>query len=249
MRLGQRALAVVAAALLVGVPAASAAAKSPAVMPPQSSSHGHTYAEWSVLWWQWVLQTPVHAPGGAVAHSWAINDGPVDCSFGQSGHVWFLAGRLRLPIDPIVANRSCTIPSGTALFFPLTDAWADNSEAPPTPDDTFTEAQLRGFIAPRVDGATGGFVSVDGATLAGLSASSPYRVKSPVFSYTTTADNVIAQLLGQPGFPAREVDGAVADGLYVMLPPLSVGTHVIHFGVPGNQDITYHVTVAPRGQT
>ena len=73
---------------------AQAAPTSPGVIPVGSNAFGHTYAEWSALWWRWAFQLPVHGPGGAV-HQLAAPDGDVDCSYGQSGKVWFLAGTFK----------------------------------------------------------------------------------------------------------------------------------------------------------
>jgi hypothetical protein len=46
---------------------------------------------------------------------------------------------------------------------------------------------------------------------------------------------------------ATTVDGAVADGFYVMLHPLSKGTHTINFGGSKSGsvalDMTYNITV------
>jgi hypothetical protein len=82
------------------------------------------------------------------------------------------------------------------------------------------------------------------------------------------ADN-IGSLLGC-NFPAGTMPpavdghpGATADGIYLMLTPLSTGVHVIHFGgeisIPASpaptppsgpvdfiQNISYTITVAPR---
>jgi hypothetical protein len=52
-------------------------------------------------------------------------------------------------------------------------------------------------------------------------------------------------------FSAQTVTGAVADGIYVMLAPLSPGRHVVHWTATGGgfiQDITYTLTVVPRGR-
>ncbi len=49
----------------------------------------------------------------------------VDCRLGQSGKVWFLAGTTLAQSYP-VAYRSCTVPTGVALFFPVIDTWIDN---------------------------------------------------------------------------------------------------------------------------
>ena len=77
-------------------------------------------------------------------------------------------------------------------------------------------------------------------------------VQSPPFSYTTAEEgNFLAGIQGEPCIPGgMTVYPAVADGVYLMLSPLSPGKHTIHFvGVVGpdgaylTQDITYDITV------
>ena len=53
----------------------------------------------------------------------------VNCAFHQSGHVWFLQGASRNG----VVHRSCSIPTGTMLFFPIFDSWVDAMLAPLSP--------------------------------------------------------------------------------------------------------------------
>src|SRR5262245_12168272 len=90
------------------------------VLPPQSHAYGKTYAEWNAAWWQWSLPLPVegHPFLGC----------PTSCEEGQSGHVWFLAG------GP--SECSCSVPPGTALFFPLANAECSSLEDPPFHGDT-----------------------------------------------------------------------------------------------------------------
>ena len=51
-----------------------------------------------------------------------------------------------------------------------------------------------------------------------------YRIKSPVFSLNQDPDFATFS-----GYPAPYVRTAVSDGYWLMLKPLSVGHHVIHF--------------------
>ena len=59
---------------------------------------------------------------------------------------------------------------------------------------------------------------------------SVFNVVSPPFSYTTAEkDNILAVELGATCLPGDfTIYPAVAEGLYVMLAPLSPGKHVIH---------------------
>jgi hypothetical protein len=88
-----------------------------------------------------------------------------------------------------------------------------------------------------------------------------YRAVSPLFVYGPLPENNMLQFFGftapagstsagLPGVPP--VPSAASDGYYLMLAPLPVGQHTIHFtgtlGDPVNftLDITYNLTVAPR---
>ena len=65
---------------------------------------------------------------------------------------------------------------------------------------------------------------------------------APSFSLTLPADNFF-------GVPAGIYAPAVADGVYLLLRPLTPGSHTITFGCKGflagefSQEITYHLTV------
>jgi len=74
---------------------------NPRVYPPNSRPYGMTYVEWSMEWVHWLLPKPA----GTVA---------ANCSIGQSGPVWFLD----VPGQAVVI-RSCTVPAGKSIFFPI----------------------------------------------------------------------------------------------------------------------------------
>jgi hypothetical protein len=247
--------------LVVAAPAHAAST----VLPPQAKPVGASSGEWAARWWQWFYETPytqspLSSPPGTV-------DAPaaVDCSIGQSGHVWFLGGTFAPtsgPSSPIAQStvyRTCSIPTGTFLFFPILNDEFDNLNCPNT---DLSAEQLQDAAALGINSIVTGSMTatIDGTAVAGLEdGNSIYRAPSPWFSYTLPADNV-GQLFGCD-FPAGTspptVDGhpgATSDGIYLMVAPLSVGTHVIHVqgelngpGVPDFiQNINYTITVAPR---
>lgn len=213
-------------------------AGNPQILPPGSNPHGLSYAEWSVKWWQWVFSLPAD-------NNPILDTG--DCSVGQSGHVWFLGGAfVSTPV-----TRHCIIPPGTALFFPIMNAWADNTWCPEW--TTYTVEELMGFAAWYVDTAGAAACTIDGRPVKGVEdlAKSPYRVGAQVFSYTLAQeDNIIANYLG-PLFGVDltciadgiTVAPAAEDGVYLMLAPLSAGHHTIQFTVAGGQYITYDLMV------
>ena len=114
--------------------------------------------------------------------------------------------------------------------------------------------QLRALAASSVIPTANLHASIDGNPLTNLES---YRAISPVFSYTLPPppDNVIFAAFGVSIPPdcdttSSTVDGAVADGFYIMLPPLTAGSHRINFGGSGGSgpmkftlDMTYNLTV------
>jgi hypothetical protein len=215
---------------------------NPGILPPNSHPFGHTYGEWSAKWWQFVFSIP--APDNPL-----LNDDK--CTVGQSGKVWFLTGKFCVGTGcPPVLNvvRTCRIPSGTALFFPIANSEVDNLGV----DPPLSLEELREFARQFQDGVQSMSAEIDGRPVNGLSPaiSSPYRVVSPVFDYTIPENNIY-QAIGLP-FGAQTVQDAVADGAFLMLAPLSVGQHTIRFtasfGGGFGFDVTYFINVVPRGQ-
>src|SRR6478735_4849920 len=101
---------------------ANAAANGPARVG------GKTYGQWSGAQWAWELQVPTSPTSDQVIvpnAGTAATPEPVDCTLRQTGNVWFLAGTTFFQ-NYTTAYRSCTIPAGKFLFFPLVDAWQDN---------------------------------------------------------------------------------------------------------------------------
>ncbi len=233
-------------ALTVSTFIARAENPNSAVAPVNSKPYGLTYGEWSALQWQWVFSLP--ANGNPLLDT-------ADCSAGQAGQVWFLGGTFAsIEIAPGVilgeADRDCTIPSGTALFFPLIDVECSTLEG-----NGETEAELRdcaNFFADFIGPSTV-FLEIDGAP----ADMSGYRVESPLFEYGPLPDNNLFQLFGFDA-PEGTTSPFVSDGYFAMVKPLPVGTHTLHFGGVSDytsiggpvfiQDISYTITVVPRGQ-
>jgi hypothetical protein len=214
-----------------------ALASNPGVLPPDSTPHGASYGEWGARWWQWTDAIP------AVNHPLAVDDMSIDrCAVGQQGNVWFLGGKVNISATNV--NRRCTIPSGTFLFFPVLNAVCfDPLTAPPVR----TEAQLRARCTEFMDAARDMLVEINGRSLEDLGLDSSYRVSSDIFYETLPEPN-------RRNLPAGTYGPMVTEGYYIMLAPLRVGEHTVRFagrlGPPFNfaLDITYHITVVPRGQ-
>jgi hypothetical protein len=105
--------------------------------------------------------------------------------------------------------------------------------------------------------------TIDGMLITGLSnvLTAPYRVQSTLFSYTCPAvHNILHDLFGETcyqngsGTPYT-INGAVEDGVFLLIAPLSVGPHVIHTtcAFPGPPpfvaNFTHYLTAKPVALT
>ena len=224
---------------------AAATGRNSGVLPVQSDAFGMSYGEWSARFWQWEFSLSVdHHP---------LFD-KADCSAGQSGKVWFLGGTFSTTPGPPgttvgKAERSCTVPPGTALFFPIVNVECSAIEGDHTGFGT-TSAELQkcaqflaNFINPNTLRAT-----IDGVELTALN---QYRVQSPPFMFGPLPDNNIFQFFSLSA-PAGTKWPSASDGVHLLLHPLSAGAHTIQFfgeidfedGSKFIQDITYHLLVA-----
>lgn len=247
MRACRIALGSLIAALTMMVANDAAVAGDRDVAPIDSTPYGLTYGEWSALHWQWLFSLPVDA------HPLFDN---ADCSTGQfDDDVWFLGGTFAsIEVAPGVivgeADRECTIPSGTALFFPLIDVECSTIEG-----NGETEAELRdcaNFIADFIVPESV-FLEVDGRS----SDVEFHRAESPLFTIGPVPDNNVLQLFGLDA-PEGTTSDSVSDGYWAMVRPLPVGTHTVSFGGVADltsiggpifiQDISYTIHVVPRGQ-
>ena len=213
----------------------AAPADSPPVYAPHSTVRGETLAQWSADWWKWAYSMPVSQN--------ALFDTTGAQAFrGDVGKAFFLAGVIDVSGT---ATRNIELPSGTPVFFPVVNFEIDNAGIPPT---TFSTQELRDQAAAFINGVNELHASVDGQAIPGLFSR---REISPVFSYTLPANDNIAQFFGVN--ISGPVSGAVADGYYVMLKPLSPGQHTVNFGGANpsagfSLDITYNIDVVPKGQ-
>ena len=205
------------------------------VIPADSVIYGRTYSEWSAEWWQWALSIPV------ATHP-LFDKG--DCSVGQSGPVWFLGGSFASNTDV----RSCTVPAGKMLFFPILngeDSDVEESFNNGCSDPTFGSS-IVGLRRCATAGQEGLSVraTIDGVAVPNIART--FRFQSPAFSFTIPDDNLFKATTGNPYLAGTYL--SVGDGYYLMLSPLSQGKHTIHFkGSAPNGftlDITYHLTVA-----
>lgn len=206
----------------------------PTVVPASETYLGKTYGDWGAAWWKWAWslpfsQNPVMDTNGAAGH------------LNQSGDVWFLAGT-----SGATVTRELVIPYGKSLFFPTINIANDypcpDPKFEPAPGQSLEEFLLQGakdFMA----GTTNLFAEVDGVALTNLFA---YRGTSGLFNFTA---DISLRDAWDPCVTGTEQQG-VSDGYWVMLKPLSPGTHTLRLGgghATFGVDVTYHLTVLPPG--
>jgi hypothetical protein len=227
MKLLVIALAAVTALALSGLAVAGA---TPGVAPPSSNPYGASYGEWQARWGKWAAEIPVSQNPG-------FDESGERCAVGQTGNVWFSA----FASHPGTTERTCTLRPGTALF--LLVVGNECSTAEPPPFFGSNEAELRACAAEGYEFAFGDAsysVKVDGREVEDLA---DYRTQTPLYSLVFPQDNIFG---ATPG-PAL----AVSDGIWVMLRPLSVGSHrvEVHIEAPalgGVVDANYTIIVEPE---
>jgi hypothetical protein len=213
------------------------------VITPDYVAFGKTYSEWSAAFWQWSLSIPV------ANHPLFDN---ADCSTGQSGPVWFLGPKFCIAGSSScnygTFTRSCSVPAGKAIFFPIA---SDEDSAPEEPGFgcgsslppliAGTIAELRQCAASVVfQGITGLSAEIDGAQIPHLM--EKFHEQSIVFGYTLPADNLLTAI-GEGPFSAGTYFPAAEDGVWVMLAPMRPGRHVIQFSATPLYHATYDLVV------
>lgn len=210
------------------LPIANGAEESELIESPDSKPYGLSYGEWSVKWWQWVLSIPADK-------SPIIDKSGAYCATNQNNsNAWFLVGSGGGEVV-----RTCTIPAGKAIFFPIINvecSYAEDSSAK-------TEQDLRNCAREDQNKVTYLRVTIDGVNIQNLT---KYRTDSPLFNFTTPEKGL---------FDLKSVSTqGVSDGYFVMLKPPSPGSHELIFsGVYGDPTVagsqiliekaTYHLTI------
>jgi hypothetical protein len=207
-------IAILVASALLALPLFSSvtyASVQPDLFPPKVNKN------LSVKWWQWLFSIPPD-------DNPILNDNP--CNVKQSGPFFYLVGTFGGS-----AERTCSIPEGKAIFFPVINVVATLDENDPAFD---TIAEVKKAVKDYIDQATGLKATVDGTDIN----LDNLRVQSQQFKFRVGEDNIL-------GAPAGTYV-AVSDGYWIALKPLSVGEHTIQFS--GNVgdfsvDVTYHIIV------
>ncbi len=181
------------------------------LIPPAKAIAGASQEEWSKRWWHWALSfededSPI-----------ADTDGRL-CDSGQSGPVWFLAGTFGTKR----AVRSCRIPAGKTLFFPLI-----NFIAFPPDDEREACASLMLRAESLTDSPAALVLDLNGKRFNGLAA---HRQATRGCFLVSPEDDA----------------PAAGNGYYVALGPLKPGRYMLNFGaiLPSmSQAVTYTLDV------
>lgn len=192
---------------------------------PTEGTQRFTYKELSQQWWQWAMSI------GASKNPIIDADGSFCSGQQPAGPVWFLAGTAT--VDEVV-KRSCTVPAGRSLFFPviatmLTACKKDEDceaqghptstcdEEPQTDQwltDTIKSYDFPSFVQEmevKMDDKV-----IDKTSLLG------HRVETGIFSIDGPTDP------NEVLFPCTlGTRNAIADGYYVFIEGLAKGTHTV----------------------
>ena len=213
MRDGWRAT-VCRVALLIALSAPAFAGES-YLLPPDAVVAKRSQEDWSRIWWQWAAtfqraESPVADQTGE------------RCAGHQTGEVWFLAGTY----ETQRTFRTCRVPRGKYLFFPLINYVVMPNSAPISCNAvTSTAARM-------TDGVSNLVLRIDGERHGDLARHR--QATRDCFD------------LGELATPPVRTYPSAANGYYAMLRPLPPGTHVIDLGgiLPSMaQAVTYTLIV------
>ena len=203
------------------------------VFPPTAQPYGKSYTEWTVEWFlEFMAFDCDHNP-------WLH---PEYILFHESGPVYFMAG-----IKPPATTVNVTVPHGKAILFPFTNYINDypcpsewNFE--PVPPQTLEEFLTEGII-----GWTNGVTSLS-ATVDGDPITDPesYGFISSMFEFTGNLELLSCDPTFYDPCINGEVQQGVSGGYWLILKPLSKGTHTVHYHSDTwgfVQDGTFYITV------
>jgi hypothetical protein len=201
-------------------------------LDPTRRHFGTSYEELTGDWWNWAVQFPL-------ATNPILENGRVDCSRGQSGKIWFLAGNFGGAAgEPNPSDRTCRIQPGKALFFPVANTlfWA--------PEDGDDVDEVRRIANDATNAISELEVTVDGRPITDLFG---YRAQSPPGGFALRFGPLLADFGFDPAPDPRQP--AVADGYWILLAPLRNGVHELHIRASDPPDLNIEVTYRPLSGT
>jgi hypothetical protein len=221
---------------------------------------GWSYDHWIVAWWRWALATPARVNP-------LLDPRSENCDAGhQPRKVRFLGGNFSGGAEDPPVVRKCTVPLGTAFFFPVLNAiWAStpapnpgcNVTADPwygsRPGDPAFYKFIHDVYVPagknpknRPGSLT---LSVDGTPIKNIELL--YKRSRIFYNAILPDDNIFDASLKANCFDRTFVTPNVGFGYHVFIPPLPPGKHVLRWNANAtlpilgdlHQDVTYHITV------
>ena len=204
-------------ALLLGAGVlAPAYSQTSALIPPSEALDGVSQRDLSIKWWQWAASfNPWESPVADKTGS--------KCGARQEGAVWLLAGTY----GTARTTRTCTVPSGRILFFPLA-----NYIVYAPPGSRRSCMALMAEAATLTDSPTALVLELNGA-----------RIEVSIAHRQASAGCFNLEVLRKD---PEGLGPAAANGYYVALRPLPKGTHTLNFGaiLPSiQQAVTYTLVV------
>src|SRR5436309_10541191 len=158
---------------------------------PESKPYGLSYGHWTAKWWQWFVAIPAAKNPGA-------DETGENAGVDQFDHnVWFLAGTF----GGKTVERTCMIPAGRAILFPVINYEINTLEKP----ELKTESELVTHVIQDEDDIINLDAIVDRQKIP------IYRVRSEPSFFTITApeDNAVQ-------IPNGGTTRATADGYWVV---------------------------------
>jgi hypothetical protein len=207
---------------------------------PSELAYGKSLAEWGGEWWKWIYELPQEQDNCIIPFADATGE---DCAYGQDpdADVFFLTGNG----GGTVVREQCVAPTGKGVFLPILTYTSDNGGLPP--DLQLTEEELHDAVQTWTEGIIVSelVMRVDDQSIEDFE---PYYVPATKYTYTLPPEPNTYTCFG--GQEKGVVDPSYNGGYYVMLKPLSAGSHTIHFAgralsTPEDfvLDVTYHLTV------
>ena len=203
------------------VQSATEADVSSLVYKPDEAPFGISYGNWGAYWWQWAMSIPASIHPGSLDRKIS----GANAQLGQAGPVYFFSPNYQ----GTTSESEFLVPADRAIFFPVYTVGFFFA-----PSDTI-EGFLRradedaNFIVNNVNKI---WVEIDHQP---VPETSIVRARSRLFSTNLPKGNVFEPFgLHQGVYPSS------AEGYYIMIKPLSPGTHVIKTAASHNFGFSTH---------
>jgi hypothetical protein len=168
-------------------------ALSISILPVDSKPYGHSYAEWSAKWWQWVLTIPK-------SNNPLLDLTGADASINQNDSQVFFLCQTYEGVNSIPC-RTVEIPANKAVFMPIIN-WISVLHS-----DGENDGELLDVARKRMDAVARLEIFINNISIKeGLE---KYRTESPFFEFELNEDNI----LGLPPGHQR----AISDGYWLFI--------------------------------